>query len=118
MSIQSEITRITNKRDASFTAVANKGVVVPVGSTLDDLPDLIVAIPTGASVYTVSASYSNVTSSTNDDEVLQGGSFFADLTPAAGYKITNISVMMGGVDVTSQAFTPGTGTKSIIANGT
>ena len=25
MSIQSEITRITNKRDASFVAVANKG---------------------------------------------------------------------------------------------
>ena len=47
MSIQSEITRITNKRDASFVAVANKGVTVPAGSTIDDLPDLIDAIPSG-----------------------------------------------------------------------
>ena len=45
MSIQSEITRITNKRDASFTAVANKGVIVPSGSTIDDLPSLINSIP-------------------------------------------------------------------------
>ncbi len=48
MSIQSEVTRITNKRDASFTAVANKGVTVPAGSTIDDLPDLIDAISQGS----------------------------------------------------------------------
>lgn len=118
MSIQSEITRITNKRDASLAAVANKGVTVPAGSTIDDLPDLIVAIPTGASTYSVSASYTNVTSSNNDTEVLQGGSFFADLTPAEGTRITSITVMMGGVDVTSLVFTPGVGEKEITANGT
>lgn len=48
MSIQSEITRISNKRDASFTAVENKGVTVPAGSTIDDLPDLIDAISQGS----------------------------------------------------------------------
>lgn len=117
MSISSEITRITNKRDAALTAVANKGVTVPVGSTIDDLPDLIVAIPTGALTYSVSASYTNVTSSNNDTEVLQGGSFFADLTPAAGTQITSITVMMSGVDVTSQVFTPGVGEKAITMNG-
>lgn len=47
MSIASQITRITNIRDASFTAVANKGVTVPSGSTLEDLPDLIALIETG-----------------------------------------------------------------------
>ena len=46
MSIGSEITRITNKRDASFTAVGNKGVTVPSGSTIDDLPELISQILT------------------------------------------------------------------------
>lgn len=48
MSIQSEITRITNKRNDSFTAVANKGVTVPSGSTIDDLPGLIALIQTGS----------------------------------------------------------------------
>ena len=41
MSISSEITRITNKRNQSLTAVGNKGVIVPSGSTIDDLPGLI-----------------------------------------------------------------------------
>lgn len=48
MSIQSEITRITNKRDASFAAVSAKGVTVPSGSTIDDLPDLIAQIQQGS----------------------------------------------------------------------
>ena len=54
MSIQSEITRISNKRDASFTAVANKGVTVPAGSTIDDLPDLIAQITGGFTITDVS----------------------------------------------------------------
>ena len=41
MSIQSEITRITNARDDSLTSVGNKGVTVPSGSTIDDLSGLI-----------------------------------------------------------------------------
>lgn len=48
MSIQSEITRITNKRDQSFAKVAAKGVIVPSGSTIDDLPDLIDQISGGS----------------------------------------------------------------------
>ena len=48
MSISSEITRIQNKRDQSFTEVANKGVTVPAGSTIDDLPGLIAQIDQGS----------------------------------------------------------------------
>lgn len=117
MSIQSEITRITNKRDASFTAVANKGVTVPSGSTIDDLPDLIGAISTSSPTYSITKTLTNVASSNDDTVVLQGGSFFADLTPSSGMSITSITVTMGGVDVTSQVFTPGVDTKSITLNG-
>lgn len=46
MSIQSEITRISGKRDDSFDAVESKGVTVPSGSTIDDLPGLIAQILT------------------------------------------------------------------------
>ena len=119
MSIQSEITRITNKRDAALTAVANKGVTVPSGSTIDDLPDLISAISTGGggSTYSVSMTLNGVTSSTDDTSVLQGNSFYADLTPAAGESIDVVKVIMGGVDITSQVFKPGTKEKTITANG-
>lgn len=68
--------------------------------------------------YTVTKTLTNVTTSNDDTKVIAGNSFFADLTPAAGTQITNITVMMGGVDVTSQVFTPGVGEKTISANGT
>ena len=47
MSIASEISRIQQNVTDSLTAVANKGVTVPAGSTSDDLPDLISQITGG-----------------------------------------------------------------------
>lgn len=70
------------------------------------------------STYSVTQTLTNVTSSNDDSKVLQGGSFFAELTPTSGYAITSITVLMGGVDVTAQVFKPGTGAKAITANGT
>ena len=57
MSIQSEINRITGKRDQSFTELSNKGVTIQSGSTIDDLPGYIAALPEtikGAGVPTTS----------------------------------------------------------------
>lgn len=67
--------------------------------------------------YSITKTLTNVTSGNDDTEVLQGGSFFADLTPLSGYLIDSITVTMGGVDITNQVFTPGTGAKAITANG-
>lgn len=53
MSIQSEINRIIGFRDAALTAVAEKGVTVPQGAVIDDLPDLIRSIETGGGVTVV-----------------------------------------------------------------
>lgn len=69
-------------------------------------------------IYSVTKTLTNVTTSNDDTEVLQGNSFFADLTPLNGCQITNIVVTMEGVDITSQVFTPGIGTKNVSANGT
>lgn len=46
--IANEISRIIDARDDSFDAVTEKGVTVPQGSTIDDLPDLIRSIQVGA----------------------------------------------------------------------
>lgn len=47
MSIQSEITRIAGNVSDALTEIANKGVVVPVGSNSDDLATLIAQITGG-----------------------------------------------------------------------
>jgi hypothetical protein len=117
MSIQSEITRLTNKRNASLSAVAEKGVIVPSGSTMDDLPDLIELIEVDET-YSITKSLSNVSSSADDTKVIAGNSFFTELIPTSGYTLHEITVTMGGVDITDQVFKPGTGTKVIRANGT
>jgi hypothetical protein len=46
MSIQSEINRIVGFRNDALAAVAEKGVTVPQGSAIDDLPGLIRSIET------------------------------------------------------------------------
>ena len=69
------------------------------------------------STYTVTKTLTNVTTNNNDTEVLAGGSFYMDLTPSSGMVIGNITVTMGGVDVTEQVFKAGVDEKIITQNG-
>lgn len=62
MSIQSEINRIVNFRDLSFSAVRNKGVTVPSNAIIDDLPDYIAQIQTSSGTDGDNLSYGLVTS--------------------------------------------------------
>ena len=68
MSIQSEINRIIDARDSSFTAVASKGVTVPSGSTINDLPGLISLITTDATA-TASQIYDGATAYVNGEKI-------------------------------------------------
>jgi hypothetical protein len=45
MSVASEITRLQGVKANILTAICNKGIFIPVGSVLDDCPDLISGIP-------------------------------------------------------------------------
>lgn len=67
--------------------------------------------------HTVSQSLSGATSSATAQKVISGGSFFTEITPTSGRAITEVVVTVGGVDVTSQVFKPGTAGKAIAANG-
>lgn len=69
-------------------------------------------------VHTVSETLTHVTSTNQATKIISGDSFHAVLSPDSGYRIESITVTMGGVDITDQAFTPGTGAKAITANGT
>lgn len=96
------------------------------GASYPSVPAIEVPITGGGTAYYIDATtassvtynLTNVTTTTDDTTVLPGDSFFMDLTPANGMAITSVTVTMGGVDITDQVFTPGTGTKSITANGT
>jgi len=47
MSISSEIERIQTAKSAIITSIENKGVTVPTGAMIDELPELIDSIPSG-----------------------------------------------------------------------
>lgn len=117
MSIQNQIDRIINKRNQALTKVASKGVTVPSGSTIDDLPGLIDLIDV-LNTFTVTKTLTNVTTSNDDMKVIAGNSFHMDLSPNTDTFIVSVIVTMGGVNITDQVFVPGTGEKAITANGT
>lgn len=67
MSISSEITRISGNVSAALTAIENKGVTVPQGSTSDDLATLIGSIQTGGgggTAHTIYFEFSDGTDTT------------------------------------------------------
>ena len=57
MSIQTELTRITNAKAAVKAAIEGKGVTVPDGTLLDGMAALIESIEAGGSIYTGNFTY-------------------------------------------------------------
>ena len=55
MSIQTELTRITNAKAAIKTAIEGKGVTVPAGTLLDGMAALIESIEAGNSDFSIQA---------------------------------------------------------------
>lgn len=115
-------------------ANAYKNKVVYNGNTLIDLSDTTavaadvnsgkyIYLANGSRVqgsqivYTVSETLTHVTSTNQATKVISDGSFHVVLTPDSGYRITSVTVTMGGVDITDQVFSPGTGVKAITSNG-
>ena len=68
---------------------------------IDGTPDEItVIVPT----YTISKSGSHVTYDNDTATVSEDDPYSVGVTPASGYVISDVSVTMGGVDITSQVF--------------
>lgn len=76
MSIQTELTRLTNAKAAIKTAIEGKGVTVPSGTLLDGMAALIDAIEAGGGGEIFGSNY------------FQSGSFTLS-GPAANYTITH-----------------------------
>lgn len=61
----------------------------------DEEPDVI---------YTITENLTDITSSNNVSRVLENGSLFIQLSPDTNKAISQITVTMGGVDITQQVF--------------
>lgn len=64
-------------------------------------------VDTGVTTYTITAELVNVTSSNSTTSITEGVSYSATLTAADGYKMDNVSILMGGVDVTADVYADG-----------
>lgn len=66
--------------------------------------ELLTKLGGSATLYTVTQTLTNVTSSYTADSIISGEDFAAFLTADDGYTISSVTVTVGGVDVTSDTY--------------
>lgn len=111
----------SSQLDSDLTSVANAIRSKTGGSASLAFPSGYVAAINSIPIYTVrtiTKSLTKVTASNSASDIINGSSYYCELTPDSGYLISSITVTMGGVDITSQVFSGGIGEKGIVANGT
>ena len=72
MSIQTELTRITNAKAAIKAAVEGKGVTVPDGTLLDGMAALIKSIEAGGGAGIATGSFTNISQGNYSTEITHG----------------------------------------------
>lgn len=97
--------------DVDVTSTVYNNGSINITNVLGNI--VIVATATQSDVYTITNNLANVTNSNNAQSVIDGGSYSATLTPNSHYNMSTVTVTMGGVDITSSAYTPGTGVINI-----
>ncbi len=72
MSIQTELTRITNAKAAIKTAIEDKGVTVPYATLLDGMAALIESIEAGGGAKIATGSFTNISQENYSTEITHG----------------------------------------------
>ena len=72
MSIQTELTRITNAKAAIKAAIEGKGVTVPNGTLLDGMASLIESIEAGGGAKIATGSFTNISQKNYSTEITHG----------------------------------------------
>ena len=72
MSVQTELTRITNAKAAIKAAVEGKGVTVPNGTLLDGMASLIESIEAGGGAKIATGSFTNISQENYSTEITHG----------------------------------------------
>lgn len=107
MSVQSEITRLSDNVTAALAAIADKGVTVPDGSNSDSLAALIAAIEAGGGKsyfekVTIATQLRNYTM-THNLGVIPNFCFYVVLDAISSFKTTqaagSFTAILGGVQI-------------------
>ena len=91
------------------------GSAISVEMRFNGAPFLGDAWATATTAYVIQQNLNNVQTSNPATSAIKNAAFTTTLTGATGYQIASVVVTMGGEDITSEAYTPGTGVVSIAA---
>ncbi len=89
--------------------------IVTIADVTGDIAITAAAQAAAANTYTVALVLENITSSNTATTVTEGAGFTTTLTPADGYSLGDVTVTMGGEDITASAYDAATGTITITA---
>ena len=67
----------------------------------------LTAVTSSATTYNITKNLSNCTLSNNATSITKGASYTSNITANSGYELMNISITMGGTNITSSAFSGG-----------
>ena len=93
--------------ELAYTAQANSGA-----ATVEAVNTAIIALG-GSVTHTVTQTLSHCSNSNTAASVTHGSGFSGTLTASTGYSLGTVTITMGGVDITSTAYSSGTGAISI-----
>lgn len=105
--IEQNLQRIISIKNDVIIALKRKGVTVPNNAGFGNLAQLISQIQVQG-VCAIIQSLNHVSSTTNLYSVTEGDSFTTTLTADENYVDLQVTVEMGGTDITSTAYSNGT----------
>ena len=106
-------TNVTFANLSDVSGNTTDGSAISVEMRFNGKPYLGDAWATASTAYVVQQNLNNVQTSNPATSAAKNASFTTTLTGATGYSIASVVVTMGGEDITSTAYTPGTGVISI-----
>ena len=89
------------------------GSAISVEMRFNGAPYLGDAWATAPTAYSITNNLTNVSNSNTDASADSGDAYTGTLSADAGYTIASVVITMGGIDITSTAYTSGTGAISI-----
>lgn len=91
--------------DTDITSTAYDDGDISIASVTGNL---VITATGNAITYTVTNTLSHATNTNTDTSVIEGSSYTGTISADSGYELSTVTVEMGGVDITSTAYSNGT----------
>ena len=97
-----------------ITSEVYSGGVINIPSVSGNIVITAIAIVSETTMYSITNTFTNVSTDNPSTSVEENGGYSATLTPTSGYLLETVTVTMGGVDITSTAYANGVVTISSV----